>query len=249
MTGNTQKNAKRFVIINIVIYFLMGFLAFPLSGYMGIENIFTNFGLVPAKFWNGALWQPLTSMFLHGSLLHLFMNMIALWSIGSMLELDLGSKKFVHLYIFSGLFGALFVVLFQYGSIIPTVGASGAITGLLGALAILHPDTSLLFFIFPVRARTAAVFLGIISFIFAAFDPTSQISHLGHLGGLIGGLIYTKYILSEYSTVGPEFSTFSRGPHINKWNIPERWGTHFQSPGQGRTIVYDIYTGKFYYRD
>lgn len=245
MNWKTPNVVKKFIIINSAIFLSFNLLISSLGGYKGIEYTFSVFGLVPVSFWDGALWQPLTSMFLHGGLLHLLMNMIALWSIGSLLEFQLGGKKFFGLYMVSGLAGALFVVLFQAGSYVPTVGASGAIAGLLGALAVLHPRTLLLFFIFPVKARTAALFLGTISLLLAVFDPGSQISHLGHLGGLVGGFIFTRMYFKGHGKQNnhihedpsPEFSWFTR---------PDEQGSPFSAHGsRTRTMRYDQDSGMF----
>jgi membrane associated rhomboid family serine protease len=160
---------------------------------MGLESVFKTFGLVPANF---RFWQPVTSLFLHGSFLHLFFNMLALWSIGTPIERDIGSAKFTKLYFISGLGGAILAIFLQNPASI-TIGASSAIMGLLGAMAIFYPDNLLLVFIFPMRARTAAIIFGVISFLFAVFDSGSGISHAGHLGGLIAGILYSKFTMGQ----------------------------------------------------
>ncbi|MCB1178550.1 MAG: rhomboid family intramembrane serine protease, partial [Leptospiraceae bacterium] len=187
MLNSTPFFTRNLLIWNGIAFIFINILLFILAGEKGVFHAFQFLGLSRPAFLEGALWQPVTSMFIHGGFAHLLMNMLGLWSIGSLLERNLGGKNFLKLYLFSGLIGATFVILFQ-NSAMPTVGASGAITGLLGALAILYPETTLLLFIFPVKARTAAILLGVVSFIFA-FDPSGQISHLGHLGGLIGGVL------------------------------------------------------------
>ena len=154
------------------------------------------FGLVPAAFWQGAIWQPVTSMFLHApGLLHILGNMLGLWSLGSMLERGIGSSRYLWLYMISGLTGALLVVLADPGSMRATIGASGAVLGLLGAVAVLNPEARMLFFIFPMRARTAALIIGVASVLFQSTGGLDIISHLGHLGGLIGGYLYTRFAL------------------------------------------------------
>ncbi|HBS07094.1 MAG TPA: hypothetical protein DEA96_19130 [Leptospiraceae bacterium] len=160
------------------------------------DQIFQVFGLVPVDFWTGSVWQPLTSMFLHGNIIHIAFNMLALWSLGAPIEHKVGSSRFAVLYFVSGLVGALFVVAFQSGLGHPTIGASGAVVGLLGALAVFFPRAQLLLFFFPVKARTAAIIFGVGSLLLALTGQAQGLSHLGHLGGLIGGVLFTWLALA-----------------------------------------------------
>ncbi len=182
--------------INIIVHFLV-YSILPGEGgdAQKIVSVLYNFGLVPAEFWHGSWWQPLTSMFLHGSFFHILVNMLALWSLGTPIEKTLGSLRFGLLYFISGFTGALFVITFQMDMAAPTIGASGAILGLLGALAVFFPNSGLLVFFFPMKARTAAILFGAGSVVLALLDNSSGISHLGHLGGLIGGVLYSRYAL------------------------------------------------------
>ncbi len=187
------------VFLNIVIHISIIFYAlFIKADVLIIQNIYYQFGLVPVSFWDGAVWQPFTSLFLHGFdglSLHLFVNMLALWTLGSAIEQTIGSIAFTWLYFISGLFGSLAVILFQPDLSLPTIGASGAIMGLLSALAIFYPNSILLVFFFPVKARTAAIIFGLGSFVLAFLDQSSNISHFGHFGGFLGGFLYTKLAL------------------------------------------------------
>lgn len=182
------------VIANTGIHILLFWWAVSNPGFY-IQGFYDQWGLVPADFWHGRAYQPLTSMFLHGGWLHLLVNMIALWSLGTAIEMTAGAMRFGLLYIFSGLTGALFVVVFQSDLGDPTVGASGAIMGLLAAIAVFYPRSEMLIFFFPMKARTAAIVIGVASVLLSIYDRSSGISHLGHLGGLIGGIIYTKFVL------------------------------------------------------
>ncbi len=183
------------VLINLLVF--LGVELF--FGFTGDQSAFHDFvfryGLVPAEFWAGAWWQPITSMFLHGGMLHVMVNMLALWSLGTPIERTVTSYRFLWLYMVSGFTSALFVFLFQPDLGQPTVGASGAVFGLLGSLAVFFPNSMLLVFFIPMRARTAAVVFGLLSLIFIFFDNITNISHLGHLGGLVGGVLYSKFAL------------------------------------------------------
>ncbi len=186
---------------NIAIYIIVSLIGFSNDDF--IRSVYENFALNPISFIEGAFWQPITSMFLHSPSfpLHLLVNMIALWSFGSLLERLLGMSRFLWLYFVSGLFASSLVIFIPYlfGSYQvlarSTVGASGALMGLLGGVAILHPRSRIFLLFFPMTARTAAILLCIVSLLFAIFDSNSYISHSGHLGGLLGGVFYAKLVL------------------------------------------------------
>lgn len=184
--------------LNIAIFILVALLVGGQSNPIVMQNFFERWGLVAADFWSvhdWKPWQPLTSMFLHGSFLHLAVNMFGVWSLGIALERTLGSVRFLALYLVSGLSGALAVILLQHDLATPTIGASGALLGLLGAIAVFFPTSQMLVFFIPMRARTAAIVFGGISVLLAFFDSSSGISHWGHVGGLIGGILYSKFAL------------------------------------------------------
>lgn len=200
-----------------------------------LELSFT-FGLVPQIFLSGFLWQPITSAFLHGGLLHIFINMYSLYSIGPSLENHMGMKKFAQLYVVSFLSSALAVILIQANTKIPTVGASGSLAGLLGAIAILTPNSRLIFFIFPVKARSLAFGLAGVSFLLGIGDSASMISHWGHLGGLLGGLAFT-YL--TYKT--PRFKKFrakKTNPHSEDAETRQV---------KEKVAKFDPETGEYYY--
>ncbi len=183
------------VAIHIVLVILSGSLLAFQQGSLA-DRVFHSYGLVPVDFWSGAVWQPFTSMFLHGNIIHIVFNMLALWSLGAPIEHKVGSSKFSVLYFVSGLMGALFVIVFQRDLSHPTIGASGAVVGLLGALAVFFPRAQLLLFFFPVKARTAAIIFGVGSLLLALTGQAAGLSHLGHLGGLIGGVLFTWWALA-----------------------------------------------------
>jgi membrane associated rhomboid family serine protease len=126
----------------------------------------------------GDWWQPLTSVFTHVDILHIGFNMVALYFLGPPLEAMLGRARFLALYLVSGLTGSAAVMLFS-NPVTPTLGASGAIFGLLGALLVVA---------IKVRGnvQTVLVWLGLnLVFTFTV----ANISWQGHLGGLVGGLL------------------------------------------------------------
>ncbi len=166
---------------------------FAVQQIFGLEGYFAyTFGLVPYSFAHGAVWQIFTYMFLHGGIGHIFFNMLALWLFGSMLERVWGSREFVKYYLMTGLGGGLCYFLFNMGSQIPTVGASGAIYGLLVAYAVLFPENIIyVWFVIPLKAKWFALIFGGIEFV-SSFNATSGVAHLAHLGGMVIGYVYLK---------------------------------------------------------
>jgi membrane associated rhomboid family serine protease len=128
---------------------------------------------------SGAWWQLLTSMFTHQLILHIGFNMLALWILGPQLEAAVGRIRFLALYFLSGLAGAV-AVLYLTTPFIPTIGASGAVFGLMGALLVIA---------IKVRADYTQILFWIGLNVFITFFAGARISWQGHLGGLIGGVL------------------------------------------------------------
>jgi membrane associated rhomboid family serine protease len=158
-------------------------------------------GLVPEyvihRYW---LWQPVTYMFVHGSLMHILFNMLALWMFGVELERMWGTRFFVRYYAITGVGAALVTILV---SLLPfaltsevyrgyTVGASGAIYALLVAFALYYPNRPILMFLlFPVPAKYFVMIIGAISFLNSA-NVNSRVAEFTHLGGLVIGYLYLQ---------------------------------------------------------
>ena len=157
-------------------------------------------GLVPEfvfeRWW---FWQPVTYMFLHGTLAHLLFNMLALWMFGVDLERRWGTRFFVRFYFVSGIGAAVTTLLVSllpfgfsheiYASV--TVGASGAIYGLLGAFAMMYPHRPIVvFLLFPLPARLAVILFGAIALYFSVSEQLGGVAHATHLGGLVVGYLY-----------------------------------------------------------
>lgn len=189
---------KFLVFLNVGIHILR--LLYAQFDPYSFQHTMIQFGISPPAFWAGAIYQPFTSMFLHFSLIHIGLNMLSLWSLGEAVERTVGSTRFLLLYMVSGLMSALFVIVFQgetANSV--TAGASGAIFGVLGALGVFYPRSIILVFFIPMRAWTAVLFFAALSLGFIIYDHFSQetsfFSHIGHLGGLLGGVIYSRLAL------------------------------------------------------
>ena len=158
------------------------------------------FGLRPvAVIHGGQVWQVATYMFLHGGVFHILFNMLALWMFGVELERMWGSRFFAKYYFVAGI-GAAFVHILASVSplggsayVIPTVGASGAIYGILLAYAMYFPHRPIyLYFVFPIPAKYFVMIIGAIAFLAAADGSGSGVAHTAHLGGLLAGYLYLK---------------------------------------------------------
>jgi membrane associated rhomboid family serine protease len=128
----------------------------------------------------GEWWRLLTSAFLHYGPVHLLLNMVALYWFGSLLEQRIGAGRYLLLYLVSGLAGSAGALLWFNGFLTPTVGASGAIFGILGAGLVLERQHDYVF-------GGTALGVIVINFVFTFSIPS--ISKGGHLGGLVGGIV------------------------------------------------------------
>jgi membrane associated rhomboid family serine protease len=147
-------------------------------------------GLVPGAVWPYRLHTLLTYAFLHGSVGHIFFNMLTLYFFGGDLDLFLGRRRFLTLYLGSALAGGLAALLLPANTLV--IGASGAIYGLLVAYAVYFPQTEvLLWFVLPMKMWVLVTLWVGISFFYSVFGTGGGIAHLAHLGGAVFGLAYT----------------------------------------------------------
>ncbi len=149
------------------------------------------------KLW---LWQFVTYMFLHSvsSPWHLIFNMLVLWMFGSQVERAMGTKKFLTMYFTAGIFAGLFCCLFTPES--PIIGASGAIFAVEIAFAMFFPNTTVIFYVFPIKAKYLVMIFAGITVISCIMPSSGNTAHFAHLGGLIYGFLFIRY--------EPRFSNF-----------------------------------------
>lgn len=155
---------------------------------------------------HGYVWQLLTFQFLHGGLMHLLLNMVAIYFFGRAIEHALGPRKMLRLYLASGSLGGLCQILLTlvapslfHAQGAGVVGASAGAFGLVAAFATLFPDqriTLLLFFVIPVslRARTM-LWISIGLAVFGILVPDGGIADGAHLGGILTGVFYVKWFV------------------------------------------------------
>jgi membrane associated rhomboid family serine protease len=193
-SGSLPDGVKWLLIVNAVV-FVAEFFTSGTSYFAPFRIL----GLVPRSVVESlALWQLFTYMFLHapGDLTHILFNMLTLYWIGTALEQTWGKRRFLRFYILCGLGAGVSVVVLNYVFRSPdvwTIGASGAIYGLLLAFGILFPDAQMLFmFLFPMKARHMVLLLGAISFLLTFRASGGAVSHVAHLGGLVTGFFLLK---------------------------------------------------------
>ena len=213
--GPVTPIVKNLLIINGVIFLIQQFARLFFPGVM--ENIF---GLSHEGFIHQfKVWQVVTYMFLHGGWLHIFFNLIALWMFAGELERLWGSRFFMRYYLFSGI-GAGFFIAFmnaltyqRFGASPVTLGASGAIYGILLAYGMTWPNREvLLYFLFPVKMKYLVLAFGLIEFFGTLSTASGQggnISHIGHLGGLVTGFALLMYRRSHAMTARPRATSES----------------------------------------
>jgi hypothetical protein len=203
------------IVLNLVIINVIVFVAQNVFGETQVNNLFA------LHHYKADVFQPyqmVTHMFMHGGIFHILFNMFALWMFGSLMERIWGPKRFLSFYLVCGLFAAIaqmisYAVAFwgvdhaaltaaeqiQYQDILTksaTVGASGAIMGVLAAYAYTFPNTELFIMPipFPIKAKWAII--GIIGIdLFGGFANASNdnVAHFAHVGGALAGLAIVWY--------------------------------------------------------
>lgn len=171
---------KNLLIANIAVFVIQQL--FP--------NILFYFALYrEALFGHLFIWTPITYMFLHGGLGHIFFNMFALWMFGTELESNYGSKRFYLLYFLGGIVGGIFHILIS--GEIPTIGASAGVMAIVVAYGFTYPNRIIYLNLFiPVKAKWLAIgYVGLD--LIGAFSSYSGVAHLAHLGGALTGYIFT----------------------------------------------------------
>lgn len=138
-------------------------------------------------------WQLVTYMFMHGGFMHLLFNMIALWMFGMELENIWGAKKFLTYYLLCGVGAGLSNLLIAplFTDVGPTVGASGAIYGILIAFGMMFPERPIfVYLILPIRAKFFVLIYVLLEVYFGVTGTADGVAHFAHLGGAAVGCIY-----------------------------------------------------------
>jgi len=177
---------KNLLLINVLLFVFTNYVirSINLNHYLDLYY-FTSSGFKPHQF--------ITHMFMHANLRHLLFNMLGLYMFGPLLESLWGSKRFINFYLLCGMFGALAQLLFIYLKGEPSVllGASGAISGLLGATGLLFPNREVnIYFLFPIQLKYLVPVFFAISW-YSGYNAMNgdNVAHFAHIGGLVAGII------------------------------------------------------------
>lgn len=204
---------KWLIVANVVVFFL------PQLMTELAEPVFRYGALWPLGHEFFAPWQYFTTMFMHGDTLHLLLNMFILWMFGIEIAQTWGTKKFLVFYLISGIGAGLLhsLVTVLEGGMIPAVGASGAIFGVLIAFGVLYPNRMvLMMFLLPMKAKYAVmIWIAIDLFAGVSNLPGDNIAHFAHLGGALTGFLLLKSGL--HTKVAGLFGTRSSGPTETPW--------------------------------
>ena len=193
-------NSRTPVVYNLLIANVVAYMATMLLDTNDVYGLFALFPIGSPFF---EVWQPVTYMFLHGGFSHIFFNMFALWMFGRGLEEEMGSRRFLIYYFVCGVGAALVQLgmaevdimnmnnqyeVWNY-MLTPTVGASGAVFGLLLAFGMLHPNATIMLLIppIPMKAKWFVVIYGVIELLLIIFQAQDGIAHFAHLGGMFWG--------------------------------------------------------------
>lgn len=198
--------------INVLFYLIV----IILMNVIG-EGVFNNVALQPSAILQGEkLWTIFTSMFMHDPSIfgfHLLANMMSLIFLGGFIEKIIGSKRFIVLYLLSGLIASLFFIgltfAFNGDLTIPAIGASGAIFGIAGLAAILVPKMKVYIMFIPIAMPMwfATIFLLLIMWLASGLFGLS-IGNFAHLGGFLTGIVYGIYIKIRYKKSAKLISTY-----------------------------------------
>ena len=191
--------SQMIVVVNFIIFLLL-FIPSIFSGFSR-NAVYYDLAFRPSYLISWTKTYTLfTSLFLHGDILHILMNMLFLLLIGIPFEQRIGKKAFASLYFLTGIFASIFFSAFEWGSQVMLIGASGAIFGLLGAFATLYPRDkvvmplpfTLIFVRMPIIL--AAVLFASIETIYTFSNVTDGIAHTAHMGGLIFGIVLSQFM-------------------------------------------------------
>jgi membrane associated rhomboid family serine protease len=225
---------KWLLIINTAVFLLYSFLgSFTMDG-VPLRFAFDYYlGLMPLGH-GFYLWQLITYQFMHANFLHLLFNMVfGLWMFGMEVENTWGSKKFLTFYLLCGVAAGisqliLAPIIEPSQTLGPTVGASGAVFGVLIAFGMMFPDRYIyIYFLLPIKAKyfvMILIALGVLS-----VGGNDNVANLAHLGGAVAGYLYMLY----------DIRGFKLKAKVRSINVPGWFGPKAMSPNTGYTDVVD----------
>jgi membrane associated rhomboid family serine protease len=221
------KAVKWLILSNAAVYLLIEILKF-LSPDLG-RAVTLGLALVPAYVMHGWIFQLATYSFVHAGVLHILFNMLGLWMFGAQLESDWGQRRFLEFYFFCVIGAALTTIAISYTGLggvspeTPTVGASGGVLGILMAFGMLYGDQEIMLFPIPfsIRAKyfvAGVAFITLVEAISASgAGRGSNVAYFAHLGGLLFGFLYVKFLPKRGLAYGASEQYFSVRNSYYRW--------------------------------
>ncbi|MFP4069974.1 MAG: rhomboid family intramembrane serine protease [Verrucomicrobiota bacterium] len=230
------------LVVTIGIFVLQNVLNVFFPRADGYPNQFMTdwFALSGGHFRELKVWTILSYAFLHSTqnLFHIFGNMLGLYFLGRVLEPIMGRQRFLQFYLGSALVAGLVYLAFHFNGVSTVMGASGAVFALLAFFCLIRPDqpiTLLLFFVIPITLKPKWVFWGAIaisafSLLFYELPGKSYVSHSAHLGGMLAGILYYRFIHGS----GARFGRPAARPSVE---LPDWFKKKNQAP---RNLGYQV---------
>lgn len=187
--GPVTRTVKALIAVNVAVWILQ-----ILSRAVGLNFIELYFGLNPWRVTHQfMIWQFASYMFLHDGFFHIFINMFTLYMFGNDLERVWRAKRFLTYYFVTGIGAGVCSYLTGINTITVTIGASGAIYGLLLAYGLLYPNRLVyLYFLFPIKVKWLVFFMGVLAFLSSITGNEPGVANIAHLGGILVGYVFLK---------------------------------------------------------
>jgi len=187
--GSVTPAVKFLLIVNIGVFIVQTLIGNSLEQQMTFY-----FGLVPPLVLQDLyLWQLFTYQFLHGGFSHILFNMLSVWMFGCDLERRWGSSFFLRYFFISAVGGGFLNTVFLPNQMVPSIGASAGVYGILLAYGLIYPNRIVYFyFLFPIKMKHFVCIIGALALYSSIASGQSGIAHLAHLGGMIFGYIYLR---------------------------------------------------------
>lgn len=241
---------KSLLIINGIVFFLQVLIEnitfggvpgwYYLNRYFALNPII-GFDRVLGQEYNFQIWQLITYQFMHGDFWHIFMNMFILWMFGMEIENLWGSKKFLFFYLLCGVVGGLFQLLItplMGGGLAPTIGASGAVYGIMVAFAMFFPDRYIFFWmLIPVKAKYLIAFWVLIEFM--SVGDMSVVARLAHIGGALSSFVFIMLDRKHNFNIDRLYTSIKNNLSSKKSSISGKGGTFRRKFGTSNKEIKD----------
>jgi membrane associated rhomboid family serine protease len=218
------------IIANLFVFLVTLFFENQIIRDLGFRPAYLSLELFPN------IYTLFTSMFVHSGFLHILGNMFVFFFMGIAFEQRIGRKKFLAIYLITGVCGALTHSLLNLGSWIPLVGASGAIFGILGAFAYAYPRDEVvmpvpigIMFIMRIKVIYATILFAVLETVIVMFSIQDSTAHFAHLGGLASGVVLAAVLIGkkaektkQSNTAGsPDYMQIKKSDTINFSHLKE----------------------------